>query len=425
MLANIGASIIFILGYLGIATEHKTHINKAAIALVMAGVLWAITALVVPHEIEEALAETGSEIFGITVFLLAAMSLVEILIHYRLFDIIRAKIVERGFTLEQQFLALSAMTFVLSGIVDNLTATIIAIQIARKFFWGRNLLVMAVAIVIAANAGGAFSPVGDVTTIMIWIAGKFTAFEILSKGFLPALVIGLVATGLLIRKIDSSEKRMEGGEEIQTVAAPLSRSEVVITVAALGSFFLPMVAKFIHLPPVIGILFGLGVTWTLVEAFRHVSAQRSHMTATIESLIQKTDIASIKFFVGILLAVSALHTLGVLAYFSQLIYGADQSFMNVVFGNIILGLVSPILDNIPLTAIALSVLDVADPNLWVLLALTVGTGGSLLSIGSAAGVVAMGMLKKLTFGEYFKIGFVPALLSFAAGIGVWAIEIWL
>jgi len=419
--AVILASVVFAVGYLAIALEHNTHVNKAPITLVMAGILWFIASLVNPTEISHALTEAGSEIFGITIFLLAAMSLVEILIHYRIFDVIRAKMLSYNITQAQQFVILGAVAFFLSAIVDNLTATIIAVQIARKFFWGRNLLVMMVAIVILANAGGAFSPIGDITTIMLWIAGKFGALEIITRAFLPSLALALVAGFMLKRKI-VSEAHIEGADTAPVDVEPMTRSEKLITVTALVSFFFPILAKSVHLPPVVGILFGLGVTWILVEVLKHISPVRTHLTASIENLVQKTDIASIKFFVGILLSVAALHTLGVLNYISTFVYGEVQTTSSIIVGNVAMGMISSVLDNIPLTAIVITILETANTDLWILLAIAVGTGGSLLSVGSAAGVVAMGMNKDLTFMEYVKIGFIPALVSFAVAIGVWGVQ---
>lgn len=410
------AAVIFTVGYIGIATEHKFHINKAAWALMVGGFLWVLVALSGAGHMEEQLMETGNEIFSLVVFLLAAMSLVEILISCGIFDALRTKMLAYKLTNSKQFLIIMSVTFFLSAIVDNLTATIIMIQIARKFFKGNNILIGAVGVVLAANAGGAFSPIGDVTTIMLWIAGKFSAMEIILNGFLPSLVIGIVAFLLLVRKIDDS---LEDDTPQLTERHSFSLAKKIIMASAAMSFVLPVLFKLIHLPPVLGILTGLGVTWFLAEALTHNGKKESRLTARIEELIQKTDIASIKFFIGILLAVSALSVLGVLDVVSGLIYGTDGTTERIIIGNIVLGSISSILDNIPLTAIAIDVLETSNTHLWVLLAICVGTGGSLLSIGSAAGVVAMGLVKQLTFKKYFQIAFIPAAVSFLAGVAFW------
>lgn len=411
-------SLIFVLGYLAIAIEHKIHMNKAAIALAMGGALWLLVAVAGLDGFREAITHAGGEIFEIVVFLLAAMSLVEILVHYKLFDVIRGRLLRMGLGNSQQFLMLVVLTFFLSALLDNLTTTIVMIQIARRFFKDKNLLVMAAAIVISANAGGAWSPIGDVTTIMLWIAGKFNAAEIILQGILPSLALAAVSTAMMYPKITAAKD--DAKEEVVTA---LSRSEKVIIGLTFGSFLLPIVMNAVfNLPPYIGLLIGLGVVWIAVDFFKRIRPRPTHLEANIDHLIQKSDLASIKFFIGILLAVSALHSLGVLEVLSDVVYGHTPDLTRMVAGNVGLGLISAILDNVPLAAIAIQVLHVDSAALWVLLALTLGTGGSLLVIGSAAGVVAMGMIKELNFGEYLKIATLPALVGFAAGVGVWALQ---
>lgn len=416
MFFQILAAIIFAIGYAGIATEHKWHINKAAWALMTGGLLWVVVALSGAHHFDHQLMETGHEIFSLVVFLLAAMSLVEILISCGIFDALRTKILAYKLSNSKQFMIIMGVVFFLSAIVDNLTATIIMIQIARKFFRGKNLLVAACGIVISANAGGAFSPIGDVTTIMLWIAGKFSAYEIIVGGIIPSIVIGLVAYYMLVGKINDE---IEDDTPQEQPRENFSTGKKIIMASAFISFLFPVLFKFIHLPPVLGILTGLGITWILVDIIEHNGRSESRLSAKIEALIQKTDIASIKFFIGILLAVSALSVMGVLDIISTWVYGVEQAVPNIIIGNIVLGMVSSILDNIPLTAITIDILQTPDTSLWVLLAICVGTGGSLLSIGSAAGVVAMGLVKELTFKKYFQIAFIPALVSFLAGVLTW------
>jgi len=410
--------IIFIIGYAGIAFEHKTHINKAAWALFTGGALWVLVALQDYHVIEEKMLHAGYEIFSITLFLLAAMSLVEILIACGVFDLLRQKMLSYNLGNTKQFLIFLCLAFFLSGIIDNLTATIILVQIARKFFKGENLLVAGVGIVLAANAGGAFSPIGDITTIMLWIAGKFSAIEIITRGFLPSFAIFVVASALLLRKMGEDEDDTLPTEKVSA----LTWERKLIVGITLLSFFMPIAAKALHLPPVAGILFGHGIAWITVDLLQARRAQGTQFSENMDSLLQKTDISSIKFFVGILLAVSALEALGVLSAISGFIYGSEQTEQAVIIGNILMGMISSILDNIPLTAIAINILEVQDTNLWVLLAISVGTGGSLLAIGSAAGVVAMGILKDLTFKKYFDIAFIPALAGYFAGIAVWWVQ---
>jgi Na+/H+ antiporter NhaD/arsenite permease-like protein len=345
------------------------------------------------------------------------MSLVEVLVHYRFFDVIRGKLFEYHFNDKQQFVVLMVITFFLSAVLDNLTTTIVMIQIARRFFKNENLLVMITGIVISANAGGAFSPIGDVTTIMLWLAGKFSALNIITLGILPSLALLAVSTLLLRRKLTH-----ESVDETTELVTKLSHSEKLIIIVTLLSFLLPIIVHQAGLPPYMGLLLGLGIVWILVDIFKTYAQTETHLTASLEELIRKTDLPAIKFFIGILLAVAALGALGVLATISNSIYGATPSVNSVITGNVLLGLLSAILDNVPLTAIAINILTIESQTLWVLLALTVGTGGSLLAIGSAAGVVAVGMVKELTFEKYFKIAFVPALLGYFACVGVWYLQ---
>ncbi len=412
------SAAIFIIGYCCIALEHSLKISKSAVALITGTLLWLIVTM---HQsgpvLSEELMHAGAEVFSIVVFLLAAMSLVEILVHYRFFDLIRGKLFALNLSEHKQFLVISLLSFLLSAVIDNLTTTIIMIQISRKFFKGDNLFIVCAGIVISANAGGAFSPIGDVTTIMLWFANKFTALEVMYKAVVPSISLWLVATLLLLRKITPN-----GNDNDQEVITRLSHSEMIVIGAVFFSFSLPLLVSLAGLPPYFGLLFGLGFVWVLIDLLKRFRPSATHLSASIDDFLKKTDISSLQFFIGILLAVSALNALGVLELMAQYIYGDSPGDMAFIAGNVLLGVISSILDNVPLTAMAIKMLDTTDANLWILLALTVGTGGSLLVIGSAAGVVAMGMVKELTFGRYFTIAFVPGLAGFAAAVAVWYLQ---
>jgi len=413
------AVIIFVAGYALITLEHHWKVNKSITATALAAVLWALIALSGSdhHLVEEAIHHISGETFSLIVFLLAAMTLVEILVHYRFFDLLRAKLFALGLEDKAQLVLIGTIAFTLSGIIDNLTATIVMIQIARRFFSGKNLLVAAGAIVVAANAGGAFSPIGDVTTIMIWLAGKFTALEVIMWGFLPSLTIFAVSTFLFVRQIEGDTKD-EKPVTYETVS--LSRSEKVVIVSAFLSFTLPPLAHFVGLPPFMGLLFGVGMVGLIIGFFANTkSDSNSHLSMEIEKLIGKIDMTSLLFFIGILFAVGALSFLGILEIISNSLFGENPEVSRLIAGSVLLGIFSAILDNIPLTAAALEILQTTDPRLWVLLAICVGTGGSMLVIGSAAGVVAMGMVKDLSFTKYLKIAALPAILGYFAGIAVW------
>lgn len=411
------ASIIFVIGYLAISTEHRLKMSKSAIAGLMGVILWIVVVLSGAEHVHEQLLHTGAEIFEIVVFLLLAMSLVEILVHYNFFDLVRGKIYKLKLSERNQYLAVTTIVFILSGILDNLTTTIVMIQIARKFFKPKNLLVVAAGIVVSANAGGAFSPIGDVTTIMLWLAQKFTVVEIISRGFLPSLTIHLISQYFIYHKIQDSS--YDATDEIVT---KLSKSETTVITLVFTSFILPVVMHLIGLPPYMGLLLGLCAVWIAIDMFKLLTVRRTHLEASIEKLIQNVDIASLQFFIGILLAVSALGNLGILERLSDIIFTADPTFNRVVAGNVILGIISAVLDNVPLTAITIEILNTTNVSLWILLAITVGTGGSLLLVGSVAGVVACGMIKELTFEKYLSIATVPALLGYLGGVAVWMLQ---
>ncbi|MBL8159853.1 sodium:proton antiporter NhaD [Candidatus Saccharibacteria bacterium] len=421
------AAGVFLAGYTLITLEQRLGTHKSAIALCMGTVLWIIAAVQLhsknSEQLEAAVHNTGAELFGIVAFLLGAMALIEILVHYRLFDLIRSKLIKLKVGDKQQFILIMVLTFSFSAILDNIAITIVMLQIARRFFEGKNLLVAGAGIVIAANAGGAWSPIGDVTTVLLWLADKFTATEVIRYAFLPAFAIFLTALGLLYRQLDNASfmKREEGD------VVKLSLSERLIISTALLSFLLPLGMNTIGLPPYFGLLFGLGLTWLMIEGAKTKSRHdhQTHMTANIEKLMQAIDISSIKFIIGILLSVSALGTIGVLAFLSDIAVGQSPSDLHLIYVNIAIGLMSSILDNSSLVAMAITVLPMTDPELWALTALAAGTGGSIFIIASAAGVVAMGSLKQLDFGTYFRIGTLPALAGFAVGMGVWAAQYYL
>lgn len=413
---------IFVLGYLLITLEHRYKINKSITATALAATMWSLVAFMGfdTHTIESAIHEISAETFALVAFLLAAMALVEILVHYRFFDWLRIKLFSLGFEDRSQLILMSVLAFVFSAVIDNLTTTIVMVQIARRFFKGRNLLVAAGAIVVSANAGGAFSPVGDVTTIMLWLAGKFSAIEIITWGFLPSLSILLTSTFLFARQIvgDTKDDKPETHEQVV-----MSKSEKIIIGTTFASFTLPPIAHVFGLPPFMGLLFGVGIVGLMIGWFANTLPNReSHLAMDIEKLLGKVDITSLLFFIGILFAVGSLGFLGILDTISNTLFGENPDFSRLVSGSIFLGLISAIFDNIPLTAAAIDILPTDDFHIWVLLAICVGTGGSALVIGSAAGVVAMGMIKDLRFVDYLKIATVPAVVGYFTAILVWYIQ---
>jgi len=428
---------VFVAGYALITLEHRYHLHKATTAAALGALLWLIIALNEGESVQESIDRAGAQIFSLVFFLLAAMTLVEILVHYRFFDWIRARLLALGLDDFKQLWVISWVAFFLSAVIDNLTATLVMLAIAKRFFSGHNLLVAAASIVIAANAGGAWSPIGDVTTIMLWLAGKFTVSEIMAWTFLPSLVLCFVSTWMLTRSVHGDTR--DAVEE----TVPLSGSERTVIGFCLASFSLPLFFSQIGLEPYFGLLLGLGIVGIVIAVFRLLAARKlgllnpsisilddddiddkhkTHLTSDIERKLAKIDIASLLFFAGILLAVAALEHLGILETVSHTLLGDDPGLVRFVTGNSALGVLSAIVDNIPLTAAAITILKTTDPAIWSLLALTVGTGGSLLVIGSAAGVVAMGRVKDLTFFRYMQLATLPAAVGYAAAIGVWWLQ---
>jgi Na+/H+ antiporter NhaD/arsenite permease-like protein len=419
-MAELFAAILFIAGYGMITMEQKLFVNKAATSTLLAVALWTITALTIPsQEFTSFITQSGSDLFGLLVFLLTAMTLVEILIHYHAFDVLESWLRKIEFPLYNLAWALMGITYVASMFIANLTITIIMIQIARRLFPKQLLIPVAIAVVIASNTGGSTSPIGDVNTIMLWFAHKFTAFQIIGMGLIPSLLTTYVAGLLLFRKIP---KTTCADLECANGTFKPSHSDTAIIITALVAFLLPLGASVINIPAYMGLLLGLGLVWVMIDFAKRARPQTTHLQANIQKFMQQTDIESIQFFIGILLSVGALNALGVLQTLTHTILGAAPTTWRIAEAFVGIGFASAIVDNIPLTAAAINSLPAIPANLWVLLALCVTSGGSLLIIGSASGVVAMGMIKELSFGKYFKVGFVPALLGFSAGIITWVVE---
>jgi Na+/H+ antiporter NhaD/arsenite permease-like protein len=413
------ASVLFIVGYVAITFEHQLRTHKAPTALLLGVILWFLATRngLGGEPLAHALEEAAAEIFGIVIFLLAAMTLVEVLTHYRFFDYVRVTLSRRGLRDRQQFVVIGVVAFLLSPVIDNLTTTIVMITVAQRFFSGRNLLVMATGIIIFANAGGAWSPIGDITTLMLWLAGKFTATEVIVDTLLPSLTHALVAGALLLRQIKDSTP-----DSTEDMPITFARSEFIVIALALASFGLPLLLSRFGLQPYMGLLAGLAVVWIVTGIFARVSGRETHLTTDIEQFLRNVDIPSLKFFIGILLAVAALDALGVLTIISNLLLGSNPGSERIIIGNIVLGVLSAIVDNVPLTALAIDLIPVTNARLWSLLAYCVGTGGSLLVIGSASGVIAMGMIRELTSTVYVRIATIAVLVAYIAGIAVWGVQ---
>lgn len=425
--------LVFGIGYLAIALEHKININKTASALFIGVVCWVL--LVFGREtlfpdlapsnamefISESLLIQLGDISEILFFLLGAMTIVELIDAHEGFSIItdRIKLTSRS----KLLWALSFITFFLSAALDNLTTAIVMATLLRKMIKNKNdLWLFAGMIIIAANAGGAWSPIGDVTTIMLWIGGQITATNIITEVFIPSLVCMLVPLTILGLQLKGNLKADHSGEvaHVSQHNAINHFEKVLIFSVGIGALlFVPIFKTITHLPPFMGILFGLSVIWILTEILHRKKNVEHKKSLSIVGILQRIDTPSILFFLGILMAVAALQIGGHLLQLSQIL---DANFDSVYVINTFIGVLSSVIDNVPMVAGAMGMypMDVypVDHDFWELLAYCAGTGGSILIIGSAAGVAIMGIFK-IDFIWYLKRVSFLALLGYLAGIGTY------
>ena len=416
--------VVFIVAYAAIALEHPLKINKSASALVGAGLLWTIYALSTGdhHLVSEQLGESLMGTAQIVFFLMGAMAIVEVVDAHNGFEVITQRI--RTTKLSTLMWLVGFVTFFLSAALDNLTTTIVMISLMRKLLAKHDdRLFFAGIIVIAANSGGAWSPIGDVTTTMLWIGGQITALAIIKSVILPALVsmvIPLAITAYVLR-----------GQQVESPLSTASEHGIKTSefernlMFCLGIGILVAVPAFktiTHLPPFMGILFGLGILWLVGDLVHRHKEDEFKQHLTLVHALSKIDMSSLVFFVGILLSVATLehtHILSSLAGWLNETVGRQDVIV------LIIGMVSAIVDNVPLVAASMGMYSLsefpADHFLWQFLAYCAGTGGSILIIGSAAGVAAMG-LEKIHFFWYVKKISGLALVGYFAGAGVYLLQ---
>ena len=417
--------LLFVLTYLAIVLEHPLRINKSASALIGAGLLWTLYALMGPtaEALNTELAASLTGTAQIVFFLIGAMAIVEVVDAHDGFEVLTTRI--RTQRLSSLVWLVGMVTFFLSAILDNLTTTIVMVSLMKRLLDAReDRLLMAGIIVIAANAGGAWSPIGDVTTTMLWIGGQITTLAIIQGVFLASMVnllvpLAVVAWRLGARPVASPTREAGDG------SLPTTRAERV-TMLVLGLGVLVMVPVFkavTHLPPFLGILLGLGVLWMVGDLMHKNKSDDDKQHLTLVRALGRIDMASIVFFVGILLAVAVLehsHILPALAAW------LDQTVGRLDLIVILIGLASAVVDNVPLVAASMGMYDLAeyptDSFLWEFMAYCAGTGGSILIIGSAAGVAAMG-LERIDFMWYLRKISLLALLGYLAGAGVYLLQV--
>lgn len=414
---------IFVIGYTAIAAEHSIKINKSASALLTGVLCWTVYILFSheKHLINEQLLEHLGELSGILFFLMGAMTIVELVDAHDGFNIITSKINQSD---KRKLLwIIGFITFFLSAILDNLTTTIVIVSLLRKLIRDeKDRLFFAGIVVIAANAGGAWTPIGDVTTTMLWIGNQITTINIMLKVFLPSVVSLAIPLVYLSFKQKGNMPRptAKATEKSHDLSQKHQLTVLVGGISAL--IFVPVFKTFTHLPPFMGMLFGLGVLWVMVEII-HKGKEDEHKTKySVVQALRKIDVPSVLFFLGILISIAALQSTGVLLSMANWL---TQTLQNEKIIVIAIGLLSAIVDNVPLVAAAQGMYDLTvfptDHPFWEFLAYCAGTGGSILIIGSAAGVAAMGMEKINFFWYLKKISFL-ALLGYFAGAAVYILQ---
>ena len=436
--------VVFIMGYICIALESLTKVNKAPVALLMCVACWTLfmvnpSEFVLPgmpeltgnaagilahvgESLREHLGETAETLF----FLMGAMTIVEVVDTNGGFNFVRDSIQthsKRGLLWRIAF-----MTFFLSAILDNLTTSIVMIMVLRKLVADKqDRMVYAALVIIAANSGGAFSPIGDVTTIMLWIAGSITTVGVITEILVPSLVSMLVPAFIMQYMLKGKLPAMAASAEDSTLAFTRVQRRIIFFLGVGGLMFVPIFRYLTDLPPYMGILLVLGVLWTATEIFhRRMHLGEDSMSARVIALLRKIDMGTILFFLGILMAVGCLAQIGVLTAMGRGLESISGGNHYLVTG--IIGVLSSIVDNVPLVAGCMGMYPIAptgdmavDGIFWQLLAYCAGVGGSMLIIGSAAGVVVMG-LEKITFGWYMKRITWVAFVGYLAGILVYWVE---
>ena len=427
---------VFIIGYACIALEHGTKINKAPVALLMCAICWTLLtvgvnagAIALPHGegVTERMLHHLAETCEIIVFLMGAMTIVEIVDANGGFNFVKYSL--QTSSKRKLMWRMAWMTFFLSAVLDNLTTAIVMIMVLRKLVKAKeDRLLFAGLIILAANAGGAFSPIGDVTTIMLWVRGMLSTTGVITEVFLPSVMSLLIPCLIMHYRLKGNledfkeEKFIEANQEFSE-----KERKTVFILGVGGLLFVPIFKSLTHLAPYVGILLVLGVLWTAVEVF--LARKKNHhlmSTHRVTNMLQKIDMTTILFFLGILMTVATLQDTGVLTAFGEWLNEATGSNYYAITG--VIGAASAIVDNVPLVAGCMGMYPIEaagalaqDGIFWQLLAYCAGVGGSMLIIGSAAGVVVMG-LENISFGWYLKNISWLALAGYLAGIAIYAIQ---
>lgn len=456
--------VVFVLGYIAIALEHNIKIDKAASALVTGTLCWALYVIgaegiidiqSIPHWISDMFAEEKNitdphevvthyvtefqilehlgEIASILFFLLGAMTIVELVDAHEGFAVITDRI--KTTSRSKLLWIICILTFFFSAALDNLTTSIVMVSLLKKLIDDqKDRWLFAGMVVIAANAGGAWSPIGDVTTTMLWIGGQISAGAVVTQLIFPSLVALIVPLLVLTPRMKGNVTRPKKAEGKEHYINPTTERErnIVFGVGVAGLLFVPVFKTYTHLPPFMGMMMSLGILWGLTEIMHRSKNRETKSKLSVIGVLRKVDTASVLFFLGILLAVASLQSAGQLG---QLANTLDSSIgttteKGVYTVGIIIGLLSAIVDNVPLVAASMGMYNI-DPSMgglfssdglfWEFLAYCAGTGGSALIIGSAAGVAVMG-LENISFGWYLRRISLLALIGYLAGAGAYILQ---
>jgi NhaD family Na+/H+ antiporter len=406
--------LTFVVGYLFITIEHITKINKTSVALLMAILCWSFQFVNQVETTENNLSYLNVHLANISqviFFLLCALTIVEIINAHKGFQLISRNIHIRS---KRKLLwSVGFIAFFLSSILDNLTSTIIMVSLLRKLTdEGEDRLLLGGAVVIAANAGGAWTPIGDVTTTMLWIGGQLSTVSVMKTLFIPSLACLIAALAFLtfFLKGDFSLANTQENEKLEPMGT------TIFWLGVISLVFVPIFKIMTGLPPFMGIIFGLGFLWLFTDIIHSRYDDREHLR--VPYIMTRIDVSGVLFFLGILLCIDALHTAGLL---DSLAKWMDRTIANTNVIAIAIGLVSAIVDNVPLVAAAMGMYELSqyppDSSFWNLIAFCAGTGGSILIVGSAAGVAFMG-LERVEFFWYFRRIGIAALVGYFAGIVV-------
>lgn len=414
--------IVFVLGYICIALEHPLKLDKAASALLIGVLTWTIFIVFGENDVNEVngmlsenLAETAQTLF----FLFAAMTIVEIIDRHNGFKVITDKI--HATNKVKLLWLIGILTFFMSAVLDNLTTTIVILSLLRKLIGDKETRwTFASVVVIAANSGGAWSPIGDVTTIMLWIGGQISALNIIKTIFLPSLISVVVPLIILSFTMKGELERPKANEEEVSVTTQGEQTGFLIFGVSL-LLFVPIFKTLTHLPPFMGMLLSLGILWLIAQFQTLMSRAKRRKLLDVGQCLKRVETSTIFFFLGILTAVGALGAAGQLSALSEWL--REITGGNIYIINSVIGVLSSIIDNVPLVAASMGMYPIdpsvaefaSDGTFWQMLAYCAGTGGSILIIGSAAGVAAMG-LEKIDFIWYLKHISWLALIGYFAGV---------